>query len=78
MNDINPAGAQQMDNGIQKGLVITIKATNKRPNPTSTVNRLSCRTISKMTMRKNSVNLRLNFAHLLDLLRLELYCYITF
>jgi hypothetical protein len=61
-------GAQQIDNGIQRGLVKMMRARIHSARLSRMQNKLDYRKISSITIIENSINLSKNLAVLRDLL----------
>lgn len=61
---IMAAGAQQMDRGIQRGLVNIIRIIAQKARPSKVSITLDCRKISSTNIIENSMNFRRNFASL--------------
>jgi len=62
------AGAQQMERGIQRGLVNTISMSTQKARPSSISKTLDCRKISRKNIIVKSRNLSENLAILRALL----------
>jgi hypothetical protein len=64
------AGAQQIDKGIQRGLVKIINIKTQKASPKSIKMTLDCRKISNWKIIENRVNFSKNFNRDLNLFRI--------
>lgn len=63
------AGAQQIESGIQRGLVSRNSRRSQKQSPARISTTLDCRKISSMKIMENSKNFSKNLAPYLDLLK---------